>query len=78
MKKKLLAGFMTLCMLLSLLPSAAFAVETEAESSTEQTVPVKEEAGSQPRDARLIWISVGLLYRSPTVAPMLPLKTMGP
>ena len=40
MKKKLLAGFMTLCMLLSLLPSAAFAVETEAESSTEQTVPV--------------------------------------
>ena len=141
MKKKLLAGFMTLCMLLSLLPTAVFAVETEAEPSTEQTVPVKEEAGSQPdggradnvgttsdsltgsgtqtdpyvvtlqtlpalgellesgttstmyvkagenitlptsifpRDARLIWISVGLLYRSPTVAPMLPLKTMGP
>lgn len=48
MKKKLLAGFMTLCMLLSLLPTAVFAVETEAEPSTEQTVPVKEEAGSQP------------------------------
>ena len=48
MKKKLLAGFMTLCMLLSLLPTAVFAVETEAEPSTEQTVPGASPMGVGP------------------------------
>ena len=54
MKKKLLASILTVCMLLTMLPAAAFAAETEAESGTEQTAtateqsdPVTEDAGDQ-------------------------------
>lgn len=46
MKKKLLAGFMTLCMLLSLVPSAVFAVEdqsSQADAADEATVSTREE-----------------------------------
>ena len=37
MKNKLLASILTACMLLTMLPTAAFAAETEAEPGTEQT-----------------------------------------
>ena len=54
MKNKLLASILTACMLLTMLPTAAFAAETEAESGTEQTAtateqsdPVTEDAGDQ-------------------------------
>ena len=54
MKNKLLASILTACMLLTMLPTAAFAAETEAESGTEQTAtateqsdPVTEDAGNQ-------------------------------
>ena len=55
MRNKLLASILTVCMLLTMLPAAAFAAETEAESGTEQTAtateqsdPVTEDAGNQP------------------------------
>ena len=35
MRNKLLASILTVCMLLTMLPAAAFAAETEAESGTE-------------------------------------------
>ena len=54
MRNKLLASILTVCMLLTMLPAAAFAAETEAESGTEQTAtateqsdPVTEDAGNQ-------------------------------
>ena len=54
MRNKLLASILTVCMLLTMLPAAAFAAETEAESGTEQTAtateqsdPVTEDAGDQ-------------------------------
>ena len=54
MKNKLLASILTACMLLTMLPTAAFAAETEAEPGTEQTAtateqsdPVTEDAGNQ-------------------------------
>ena len=54
MRNKLLASILTVCMLLTMLPVAAFAAETEAESGTEQTAtateqsdPVTEDAGNQ-------------------------------
>ena len=54
MKNKLLASILTACMLLTMLPTAAFAAETEAEPGTEQTAtateqsdPVTEDAGDQ-------------------------------
>ena len=40
MKNKLLASILTACMLLTMLPTAAFAAETEAESGTEQTAKI--------------------------------------
>ena len=48
MRKKLLASIMAVCMLLTMLPTAAFAAETEAEPGTEQTAPVPEDAVTQP------------------------------
>ena len=48
MKNKLLASILTVCMLLTMLPTAAFAAETEAEPGTEQTAPVPEDAVTQP------------------------------
>ena len=42
MKNKLLASILTACMLLTMLPTAAFAAETEAEPSAEQTAPAVE------------------------------------
>jgi len=54
MKNKLLASILTACMLLTMLPTAAFAAEAEAEPGTEQTAtateqsdPVTEDAGNQ-------------------------------
>ena len=54
MKNKLLASILTACMLLTMLPVAAFAAETETEPGTEQTAtateqsdPVTEDAGDQ-------------------------------
>ena len=56
MRNKLLASILTVCMLLTMLPAAAFAAETEAESGTEQTAtateqsdPVTEDAGEPDR-----------------------------
>ena len=48
MKNKLLASILTACMLLTMLPTAAFAAETEAEPGTEQTASGPENAGNQP------------------------------
>ena len=48
MRKKLLASIMAVCMLLTMLPTAAFAAETEAEPGTEQTAPVPEDAVTPP------------------------------
>ena len=42
MKNKLLASILTACMLLTMLPTAAFAAETEAEPSAEQTATAVE------------------------------------
>ena len=54
MRNKLLASILTVCMLLTMLPVAAFAAETETEPGTEQTAtateqsdPVTEDAGNQ-------------------------------
>ena len=47
MKNKLLASILTACMLLTMLPTAAFAAETEAEPGTEQTASGPENAGNQ-------------------------------
>ena len=51
MKNKLLASILTACMLLTMLPTAAFAAETEAEPGTEQTASGPENAGNQPDGA---------------------------
>ncbi|MBS7218154.1 MAG: hypothetical protein KH028_01910, partial [Oscillospiraceae bacterium] len=48
MKKKLLASILTVCMLFTMLPTAVFAAETEAEPSAEQAAPVLEDAVAQP------------------------------
>ena len=48
MKKKLLASILTVCMLFTMLPTAVFAAETEAEPSMEQTAPILEDAVAQP------------------------------
>ena len=48
MRKKLLASIMAVCMLLTMLPTAVFAAETEAEPSMEQTAPILEDAVTQP------------------------------
>ena len=50
MKKKLLASILTVCMLLTMLPTAALAAEAEAEPGTEQTAPVPEDAVTQPEE----------------------------
>ena len=50
MKKKLLASILTVCMLLTMLPTAALAAEAEAEPGTEQTAPVQEDAVTQPEE----------------------------
>ena len=54
MRNKLLASILTVCMLLTMLPVAALAAETETEPGTEQTAtateqsdPVTEDAGNQ-------------------------------
>ena len=44
MRNKLLASILTVCMLLTMLPAAAFAAETEAESGTEQTATATEQS----------------------------------
>ena len=52
MRNKLLASILTVCMLLTMLPAAAFAAETEAESGTEQTATATEQ--SDPSNAYCI------------------------
>lgn len=44
MKNKLLASILTACMLLTMLPTAAFAAEAEAEPGTEQTATATEQS----------------------------------
>ena len=51
MKNKLLASILTACMLLTMLPTAAFAAETEAESGTEQTATATEQSDPATEDA---------------------------
>ena len=49
-EEKLLASILTVCMLLTMLPTAALAAEAEAEPGTEQTAPVQEDAVTQPEE----------------------------
>ena len=51
MRNKLLASILTVCMLLTMLPAAAFAAETEAESGTEQTATATEQSDPATEDA---------------------------
>lgn len=51
MRNKLLASILTVCMLLTMLPVAAFAAETETEPGTEQTATATEQSDPVTEDA---------------------------